>query len=216
MRTRKNNGIWAALAFALLLHGLFLLLPLTNTTPIVSDGERIELELIALLPELPPMVEITTEPFPLTEATQSPLPTEKPKQFASPPVPVEPAQRQPVTLTKHKPVDDTAIILSRQFITEETKAERLFGKTLAIDQSVMQREFHFPARPDLLAMLSTPMQDLPFEYTPGLVHFSYAPGVRGDLQRFWDVITPEFGWRTKNGTEFRCVWLLVVAGCGWK
>ena len=68
----------------------------------------------------------------------------------------------------------------------------------------------------MLTMLNRPMQDLPFEYTPGLVHFAYVPGVRGDLQRFWDVITPEFGWRTNNGTEVRCKLLLVVIGCGWK
>jgi hypothetical protein len=68
----------------------------------------------------------------------------------------------------------------------------------------------------MIAMLDQPMQKVPFAYTPGLVKFAYAPGVKGDLQRFWDVITPEFGWRTKNGTEFRCVWVLIIGGCGWK
>jgi len=65
-------------------------------------------------------------------------------------------------------------------------------------------------------MLEQPLPDMPFAYTPGLVNFDYDPGVKGDLQRFWDVITPEFGWRTNNGTEFKCVWVLVIAACGWK
>ena len=65
-------------------------------------------------------------------------------------------------------------------------------------------------------MLDQPMPDLPFAYTRGLVKFAYDPGLKGDLQRFWDVITPEFGWRTKNGTEFRCIWVLIIGGCGWK
>ena len=65
-------------------------------------------------------------------------------------------------------------------------------------------------------MLDQPLPDLPFAYTHGLVNFAYEPGVKGDLQRFWDVITPEFGWRTKYGTEVKCILILVVAGCAWK
>ena len=36
-----------------------------------------------------------------------------------------------------------------------------------------------------------------------------------DLQRFWDKLTPEFGWRTKNRTKVQCRWVLVIVACGW-
>jgi hypothetical protein len=65
-------------------------------------------------------------------------------------------------------------------------------------------------------MLDQPLPDVPFAYTPDLVYFAYEPGVKGDLQRFWDIITPEFGWRTKYGTEVKCGLLLVIIACGWK
>lgn len=221
MRTGRNSGIWKALLAALLLHALVLSLPLTRTAPPASEiGEHIELELVAFLPNPPAPVEQSPEPAPLPEpeAVQAPPPTETIAQVEPErsPAPIEVKQDQAVTLMRRDPVDNTAVILSRQFITEESAAERIFGRPLLLESNVTDNEFHFPDRPDMLAMLYTPMPELPFEYTPGLVHFAYDPGVRGDLQRFWDVITPEFGWRTNNGTEFRCVWVLVIAACGWK
>ncbi len=107
-------------------------------------------------------------------------------------------------------------ILTRQFISEKPVTEELFGRPYWPDSTEPQREFHFPVRPDLLAMLDQPMPELPFAYTPDLVRFAYDPGVRGDLQRFWDVITPEFGWRTRYGTEVKCIYVLVIVACGWK
>jgi len=110
----------------------------------------------------------------------------------------------------------TNTILARQFITEESVTDQIFGKQSQQKHTELIKEFHYPVRPDMLVMLKRPMQELPFAYTPGLINFAYEPGVKGDLQRFWDVITPEFGWITDNGTEFKCKWLLVIAGCGWK
>ena len=216
MSNRKNAGIWTALAAALALHALLLLLPLTRSVAPRDDGQRIELELITFLPDPARAVENRPEdaPLPPAKVAQSAIP--KAAEPAPPPPPAEPEQDRSVTLVKRDPVDNTDIILSHQFITDESIADQLFGKPTTIDRTAGQREFHFPDRPDMLTMLYTPMQDLPFEYTPGLIHFAYAPGVRGDLQRFWDVITPEFGWRTNSGTEVRCVWVLVVVGCGWK
>lgn len=204
------------MAAAVLLHALVLLLPLTSPTPPSNNDERIELELITNLPD--PFLVVETRPEPPPPQVHDTIASQvaEPAPPAPLPAPLEVEPRQSVVLLKREPTDNTDIILSRQFITEKSAAERLFGKPFVIDQPVMFQEFHFPARPNMLAMLDTPMQDLPFEYTPGLVRFAYAPGVRGDLQRFWDVITPEFGWRTNNGTEFRCVWVLVIAGCAWK
>jgi hypothetical protein len=107
-------------------------------------------------------------------------------------------------------------ILARQFFTEESAVEQLFGKPLPQHNTEIRKEFHYPLRPDLIAMLDQPLPEMPFAYTPDLVYFAYAPGVKGDFQRFWDVITPEFGWRTKYGTEVKCIMVLVIIGCGWK
>jgi hypothetical protein len=82
--------------------------------------------------------------------------------------------------------------------------------------SWIKKEFHYPVRQNMMTMLDQPVPDLPFAYTPDLIYFAYDPGVKGDLQRMWDAITPEFGWRTDNGTEFKCKWILIIAACGWK
>jgi hypothetical protein len=110
----------------------------------------------------------------------------------------------------------THTILSSQFITEESAADQLFGPAIARYAIETRKDFHYPGKANLVTMLDQPMQELPFEYTPGLIHFAYAPGVKGDLQRFWDVITPEFGMITDHGTEIRCIWALIIAACGWK
>jgi hypothetical protein len=107
-------------------------------------------------------------------------------------------------------------ILARQFFTGESAVDQLFGKPLPQYNTEIRKEFHYPLRPDLIAMLDQPLPEVPFAYTPDLVYFAYDPGVKGDFQRFWDVITPEFGWRTKYGTEVKCIMLLVIIGCGWK
>ena len=221
MRRRQNTGILKALAAALLLHALLLLLPLTRPAPPAIDATgSIELELVAYLPA-PPVQEAIAEPMAAPGAAAEPLPD---VEDSTAQAPVEPRRAEPEpapvivqqALPKQIPTDPSAVILSRQFITEASEADRLFGRPLVIEDPAAQGEFRFPMRQDMLTMLDKPMPDLPFSYTPGLVRFAYAPGVRGDLQRFWDVITPEFGWRTDNGTEFRCILLLVVVGCGWK
>lgn len=213
--TAQNNGIWAALAAALALHVLVLLLPMTHRAPPASGDKRIELDLIAFQPASPPLVAAVPEPVPVPQP-RPPESTSPPVAAPEPPIPAEVEQGQAVEVVTRDPSDSKDVILSRQFISEESAADQLFGKPPSHEQPPAPREFHFPHKPDMLTMLHAPMPDLPFEYTPGLVHFAYAPGVRGDLQRFWDVITPEFGWRTNSGTEVRCVWLLVIVGCGWK
>jgi hypothetical protein len=221
MRSRQNTGFFKSLAAALLLHALVLLMPLTRPAPpVINDTDSIELELVAYLP-VPPAAVTLPEPVETPETALEPLPDLEDNMAQTPAAP-QPTEPEPtrVTVQQAEPervsTDPAAVILSRQFISETSEADRLFGKPLVINDPAAQGEFRFPVRQDMLAMLDKPMQDLPFAYTPGLVHFAYAPGVRGDLQRFWDVITPEFGWRTDNGTEFRCILLLVVVGCGWK
>ncbi len=222
----KKTGIWLALLVALGLHALILLLPSTRKVP-PAENIRAQIEL-----------QLTTFSE-LTPAPQVPLPTPEiiaalPAQMPEPPknvVKAQPETEPAILAASLQPGDSehdpekmsepakrrlTNSILARQFISEESEADNPFHRQFEQFSSEPQKEFHYPARQDMIAMLDKPMPEVPFDYTPGLVNFAYDPGVKGDLQRFWDVITPEFGWRTNNGTEFKCIWVLIVVGCGWK
>lgn len=232
----EKTGIWFALLIALAIHVAILFLP-TAKQSIVSkdDFAYLEVELTEsisateelaetvsepeFLPE-PASEAVTAVPEPLTEFTPTEAVAEK--EPVKPQGVVEPPQSPMIerpsydSLTSAEKTRLTNTILSAQFITEESVTDQIFGRQLVTETSDPQPGFHIPMRESMMTLLDQPMQELPFAYTPGLVHFAYDPGVKGDLQRFWDVITPEFGWRTKNGTEFKCVWVLIVAGCGWK
>lgn len=219
-RTGKSAGIWLAMLFALGLHIVFLLLPITRQVPTVENSrDLIELQLTTLDPRS------TSTPLPLPEP-ESLLPAPPPEPVDPPEPEVAPEPPTPVQLARqNKPDLDemsepekarlTDTILARQYISEVSAVEQLFGKP-TVDNIEVREEFHFPARPNMIAMLDQPMPEVPFAYTPDLVYFAYDPGVKGDLQRFWDVITPEFGWRTRYGTEVKCILVLVIIGCGWK
>jgi len=227
-RTGSRTSIWLALAAALGLHAIVLLLPISRQfPPTESSPAQIELQLTTFSPQqaAPQVPETPTEPEPkIVPPDVSPEPEEgiaevKPEVIQPEPPPdplIEMQVNEFADLSESERSQITRSILSAQFITQESEADKLFGKPLELPGSDVQKEFHYPIRPNMISMLDQPMPDLPFAYTPGLVRFAYDPGVRGDLQRFWDVITPEFGWRTDNGTEVRCIWVLVIVGCGWK
>jgi len=233
-RTGERAGIWLALALALLLHVIFLFMPLAGKNRPIGDLQApLEIQLTTadkqtpenLLPEpqaqpREPVVEETPKPPapPLDEPpdtlAESPPAKELPPPPATPPARELAPESSDMSEVERKVL--TSTILSRQYITEESAADRLFGKPLVQDSGDVRKEFHYPLRPDLIEMLNKPLPDLPFEYTPGLIYFAYDPGMKGELQRFWDVITPEFGWRTKYGTEVKCALILVIVGCVWK
>jgi len=224
--SRFNPAIWLALLIALGLHGLILLLPLSGQKPGTPQiSAQIELRLTKY--ESPPVAEeiflIEPEspaPLPTPVAQDKPVSLEKtPSQVVAstpPAITLAPIERDLEQMTPVEKTQLTDTILSSQFITDESAADQLFGPVVARYSTETRTEFHYPEKANLVAMLEQPMQNLPFEYTPGLIHFAYAPGVKGDLQRFWDVITPEFGMITDHGTEIRCIWVLVIAACGWK
>jgi len=235
--TGKNTNIWPALSFALVLHAIILLLPVARQTSLSEEhGTAIELQLTTVKPQPPTLSEPLPEPEKAKSATAEEPSIRRapgsPKSVVEIQADTIPVEAEPPRLTKapatrvlqrdlekmNEPEKTrlTSTILARQFISEKSAVDQLFGELLVQAGSELQKEFHFPARQDMLAMLEQPMPDVPFAYTPGLIYFAFDPGVKGDLQRFWDVITPEFGWRTKNGTEVRCVLVLVLVGCGWK
>lgn len=222
-RIGKKTGIWLSLLIALGLHAIILFLPISRQMPLAEDlATRIELHLTTYNPQSRSIPSL--QPVPGSSVVSIPEPaagfsnrfdiTERPQLKLTPQVRDLQQDLEAVNEQNRRYLANT--ILSRQFISEKSAADRLFGKPIEQHNSEPIKEFHYPYRQNMMTMLVPPVPDLPFEYTPGLVRFAYMPGVRGDLQRFWDVMTPEFGWRTKNGTEFKCVWVLIIAACGWK
>lgn len=237
--TGKQAGIWLSIVLAIALHTLFLFLPIPVNNPESGHKET----LLAL--QLTKRAEPSTDPTPVIAqeppALSKPKPplqqetraesdsqtvSDVPKMLSD----SEQAESAPTSPQKFMPYARTSFehmnelekqsirssLLLQQYIREASITEQLFGKPLKTEGSDHIAEFHLPARPDMISMLNKPVPDLPFAYQEGLVHFAYDPGVRGELQRFWDAITPEFGWRTKYGTEVRCIWVLVMGGCAWK
>lgn len=233
IRTGKKDSIWLAFSFALGLHFLLLFLPFASQTP-VPDNPRalIKLQLTSFNPQhetpsphllMPggpendrqPLAELTTEPPGVVHEKQAVPAGSEPVAPRTSPV----ERNLPHDLGKMSKQQNrqlTNAILMRQYITEEPAVDKLFGSSLFQHNTEIQREFHHPRKQNLMTLLDQPLPDVPFAYTPDLVYFAYEPGVKGDLQKFWDIITPEFGWRTRYGTEVRCVLVLVLVGCGWK
>jgi hypothetical protein len=230
-RTGNKAGILLAFSLAVGLHFALLLIPIVKQT---SDSEAtrapIELQLTTTEPKT------TTPSVPIPEPEQpepipDPIPPEPMMALEEPvkpaPTPVEPPEEPVTPVASNLQPDLNSLsapekkqlantILSRQFFTEESEADKIFGRPIVQQSTEIQKDFHYPLSPNMLTMLDQPLPEVPFAYTPDLVYFAYDPGVRGDLQRFWDVITPEFGWRTKYGTEVKCILVLVIVGCGWK
>jgi hypothetical protein len=242
---KTTIGLSVLLALSLHIGFLFIPLHLkiqqTQTT-----GVLVELQLAKRAPESTPPAPLVqpeetapaepeTKPEPMAELTPEPLPEilrESPRQVAefqagTPQPKAEQNQETaatpiPTTRKNFVEMDETqrqsltSSLLTRQFINDESVTEQLFGKSSALATTDHAAEFHYPARGNMITMLDQPMPNLPFAYQENLIYFAYDPGVKGDMQRFWDVITPEFGWRTKYGTEVKCIWVLVIAACGWK
>ncbi len=235
-RTGNKTGIWLALLAALSIHVIIVFLPVYKQLTVSEPaGTQIEVQLTTFnSPPVPQQTEMEAEPpqpevEPEPEAEPEHEPIDNVAEVKPEPQPLNP---QPPVMALNPQTPDlnsrlesmdelekeklTNSILSRQFITEESATDKLFGRQVLQHPPEFQKEFHYPVRQSMITMLDQPMQELPFAYTPGLIYFAYDPGVKGDLQRFWDVITPEFGWRTKYGTEVRCIWVLVIVACGWK
>lgn len=225
-RSGEKTRILPFFLLAAGLHAVILFLPASRQTPFAEDGRtQIEIELITVTQQpqaLPEPAQLPEVGAPVVEPVVQPV-----KRMVQAKVEEIPAVPETEIMPDNISSDFDMLsvsekkqlahsILSAQFITEESVTDKIFGKQFDLEIADPQKEFHFPVRQSMIAMLDQPIPEIPFAYTPGLVRFAYAPGVKGDLQRFWDVITPEFGWRTKNGTEFKCIWVLIVGGCGWK
>lgn len=68
---------------------------------------------------------------------------------------------------------------------------------------------------NMLAELDRRLPELPF--APGEMGLPfYSAGVRGDIARTFDRITPEFGFVTSFGLEVKCRYVLILVSCGWR
>ena len=142
IRTGKKTGIWLALAVALALHAVILLLPITRQLP-PAENERvhIELQLTSFTPQ-PPAPETPEQQL----ETITPVPV--PEPFPAPPETIVKAQTEikPAILAANPQARDlehdlekmseqtkrrmTNSILTRQFISEQSEADKLFGRPL--------------------------------------------------------------------------------------
>ena len=221
-------AIRVSLFIALALHAIVLGLLKWPQSP-TERNTRLTVEMLWVNPDPP----ISTEPA-------SEVPPEYPAELRDPPDTPEttrPSKAMTQATDKPPPSDGELLtaefrgpremdkaelaslrnsLLLRQFISEESVTQQIFGPSIERPEPVHGKSFHYPGKENMISYLEKSMPDLPFEYTPGLIYFAYDPGLKGELQRFWDVITPEFGWTTDRGTEVKCVWMLVMAGCGWK
>ena len=222
VRTGKQTSLWLAFACALGLHLLILLIPVSQNQPSLDDHPvLLELQLTTAVVPAP-----AQEPVEILEEIVVPDRIPEPDESIADSIPllppaVEPTPLRPAEVNIEPIIDQKQRRLSRAILSarlppEVSEADKIFGVQIAPPEQPNYAEFNRPIGRNMMSMLDQPMQELPFAYTPGLVRFAYDPGVKGDLQRFWDVITPEFGWRTDNGTEFKCVLVLIIVGCGWK
>lgn len=232
---RSHTAIWLAFAFALLLHIFFILMPLIKQVePPRTASTRIEIQVQRYPPppasdepveERAAAARLPAQNLPLQPAKKATAETKATSKnilkSAASATPSQTSRQLAPTLEQQQEISQQRLqnlspqILSSQFIREKSTTENIFGPALHRDPQPVQKEFHFPHKPNMITMLDKPVSGLPFAYTPGLIEFSYDPGVKGNLQRFWDKITPEFGWRTNYGTKVKCKWVLVIAACGW-
>ena len=215
----------AAVGFALLLHLLFLLVPVREpmTTPWTTE-RTVTLEWtdpVAPATQSSELPESFEEVLPVTEPPEAPVATEPESTPVQPSAPLIPPSEQiipkpEVVTVRPAPQDelDRERLLTRlrNAPMESDPVISIFGPGQPAPEAV--EEFQFPEREGLLTMLDTPLPDLPFE-DPGLDVFMYRPDALGTLHRGFDTLTPEFGFTTKTGFTVRCRFILIAAGCGW-
>ena len=212
----SNRAFYWALSGVLVLHTFLLFLPwLKMDGRLTSASQPLHVQFIG-----PPLEVETVEPASIASTIPEVAPAEPPGQpvpaavseapDAVPAVPSSPIpEPKPVTDEPSLPTR----ILASPYLEEESTGAKLFSTRLAPDQA--ESVFHFRERPTMVSALNSVPDQLPFGNGPRFVVASYDPGVIGDVQRFFDAVTLEKEWVTKNGTRVKCAWVLILAGCGW-
>lgn len=214
--TDRNRAFYRVLAGVVLLHTLLLFSPWLNVDRrLTTTRQPIHVQFTTT----PREVE-TLEPPSLASA----IPEVAPADPVSQPAPAAVAEApdpDPVQITSQVP--DTEIvkdipllrtrILASPYLEEEPLAANLFS--MRTESNGTESVFHFRDRPNMDSVLNLSPEQLPFANGPRFEVVSYTTGVVGDIQRFFDIVTLEKEWVTKNGTRVKCGWVLIFAGCGW-
>jgi hypothetical protein len=201
-RDNRSMGLFFGLAVAL--HAALIMVPLSKQM-IATVEEQIAVEIRLIQPAEAPPERPPPQPAPerrkpeITALEELPSPPE----MKSPPL--EETDQQP-------PPPSSKRMLSSQFDYERSVRQPIFGPS---DQQVDAPDFFYRKAPSLDAVLNRPALQLPFEDTRTYLVDYYEDGFMGGMGKFWDNVSVPFGFTTKNNTRVQCVWVLVIAGCGW-
>ena len=217
-RLGGNGRFYVALGLALAVHaGLFVLPIQKQQARLAKAHGLLSVRLATLSAEDGP-----GHHFPVESETQPPVQSDR----SVPPIPAPPSadtealSAEPKTRPARVDAVDTErvkrSILASQFLPAEQKSPEGFSLQAPENATELRPDFYLPHRASMYEVMMPPLPELPFAHEPGFVQFSYtAPGFLGELQYFFDVITPEFEFKTKHGTRVKCALILVIAGCVW-
>ena len=203
----NNLGFRVFFALAIIVHVVFILVPVTKRMfATVSEQQSVQVQLIS--------------PTRIVEAEHLPepgLPVEwresiSPALEELPPVPVTEPPAAVRVIAAQPSIPNRARVLSSQFDYEKFGQKALFG---SVKQTEDSPDFYVRQRTSLEMALNQPSLQLPFEDARIYLVDSYDAGFMGGMDKFWDTVSVPFGFTTKNNTRVQCVWVLVIAGCGW-
>ena len=195
----NNRGLWLFFALAIVVHAVFILALRTKRIAApTTEHSSLQVQLVSHPPALE--VEQPLEPEPPVEWRE----LESPALDELPPAPVTKPQPPAPVVVQQLPSNSARRLLSRQFYYEDF-----------VPEPENKPDFYLRQRTSLEMVLNQPSLQLPFADTRIYLVDSYADGILGGIDRFWDDVTVPFGFTTKHNTRVQCVWVLVFAGCGW-
>jgi len=211
--TRQNRRFGAFLLAVSLLHAALLLIPAVRQG--VLQAVPAPVVAIRLQKSAPPTPvaevapEAVAEPEPVTRPVPPPVATEPPTPARPEPTPrvaeaaPPPAEPAPPVITAHRIISDLA---------DARRRDPLAAPQPGPDARPL---FRAPIGASLDEVLNEPVLQLPFEDRRIYLVDSYAAGIGGSIDRFFDRVTVPFGFQTKNNLRVQCAWILVIAGCSW-
>ena len=206
MKAWKHDSRGAGLFFtlAIAVHAVLVMVPITKKI-VATAGEHRSVEVRLVSPSKTLPKRLPSEPLAEWRKPDVPPLEELPRLPEISVPPVREAVRQ-------APPSSSKRVLSSQFDFERSIRKPLFGPA---DQQKSAPDFHFPKKASLETVLNQPSLQLPFEDTRIYLVDHYENGVMGGIEKFWDRASVPFGFTTRNNTRVQCVWVLVIAGCGW-
>jgi hypothetical protein len=214
--SRQSRRFGVFLLAASLLHAAVLLIPVVRQAvmePYLAPTVSIRLQPRASSPrhepDRPAQEDQQRPPRPMAEARP-------PEQVASEPPGEEITRREPPP-EPAPAVDEPQqpVITAHRIISDLVEARARDPLALLENETTRQTRFEVPIGRSLDEVLNAPSLQLPFHDRRIYLVDSYAPGIGGSIDRFFDSVTVPFGFQTKNNTRIQCAWILVLAGCAW-